>query len=93
MTIVEEGKLNQIRTLRTDGISFADEACAQDFSGYQFYECTFSHVTFSGRLSGILFVDVIFDHCDFSNCDMEEAVFRRVQMKGCRLTEIGRAHV
>ena len=81
------GSLNRLsREYRTDGTAFRDEVCTSDLNGRSFHECTFTNVTFEGDLSGVLFADAVFDHCDLSNCRMNETVFRRAVLKHCRLT-------
>ncbi len=82
-TLAHLGKEYRFETLQ-----FKDEECSQDLSDLEFHECTFTHVTFEADARGTLFADVIFDHCDFSNRDFEESVFRRVQFNHCRLTGI-----
>jgi uncharacterized protein YjbI with pentapeptide repeats len=71
---------------RIDNRSFMDEDCKQNLSMLAYYECTFERINFHGKMEKMEFVDVIFDHCDLSNVDMQECVFRRVIMKHCRLT-------
>jgi uncharacterized protein YjbI with pentapeptide repeats len=71
---------------RIDNKSFMDEDCSLDLSMLAYYECTFERISFHGRMAKMEFVDVIFDHCDLSNVDMQECVFRRAVMKHCRLT-------
>ncbi len=79
-------QLKNLRGLRTDSAAFSDEECTQPLFSHEFYECTFTDITFRGRMSGCLFADCIFDHCDFSNIDLSESVCRRVQFKACRMT-------
>lgn len=55
-------------------------------SGIEFSECRFQKVTFAPVCEKTYFVDVIFDHCDFSNCQMSESTFRRVVFDHCRMT-------
>lgn len=71
---------------RTDNHSFIDEECSLDLHLHEFFECTFTRMTFHGLMKRMEFADVIFDHCDFSNLDLQECVFRRVEFISCRLT-------
>ncbi|NCB32752.1 MAG: pentapeptide repeat-containing protein [Erysipelotrichia bacterium] len=73
---------------RFEWLEFKDEECDRDLSDLEFHECSFRHISFVSNGRGTLFADVIFDHCDFSNRDFEESVFRRVQFSHCRLTGI-----
>ena len=82
----EKTQLRNIRGLRTDSAAFSGEECTQPLFSHEFYECTFTGVTFRERMSGCLFADVIFDHCDFSNIDLNETVCRRVKFISCRMT-------
>lgn len=71
---------------RIDNCSFQQEVSDRDLSFHEFYECTFTGISFTGRCSGDLFADAVFDHCDFSNADFEETVVRRAVFRGCRMT-------
>ncbi len=68
------------------GMRFSGETL--DFSAEQteFYECVFGKVSFTGSLKGCLFADVVFEGCDLSNTDLQNAVLRRVEFRHCRLT-------
>jgi len=74
------------REMRHDNLRFFQETCSRDLSDHEFYECVFDHVTFTGRCSGVLFCDVILEHCDLSNACFAECVFRRARLSHCRLT-------
>lgn len=71
---------------RIDNACFTDQKCDSELKLTQFFECTFTKMTFLKKLDKAEFVDVIFDHCDFSNISMQECEFRRVVFQSCRLT-------
>ena len=50
-----------------------------------FSECIFQNVTLQGDFSQCEFVDVIFDHCDLSNCQFARSIFHRVEWKHCKM--------
>ena len=55
----------------------------------------FKNVTFIGSFFQLLeCVDVIFDHCDFSNARLNQAVFHRVEFRQCKMagTQLAEAH-
>lgn len=76
---------DDLREYRLEGMAFGRETCTRDLAGKEFYECTFTDVTFTGRMRGCVFADAVFSHCDLSNTDLREAVFRRVVFDHCRL--------
>ena len=71
--------------LRHDGLLFEKEECEIPRYDEQFFVCRFKNIRFTKDLSGCQFVDVEFDHCDFSNCNLHESVFRRVRFNICRM--------
>ena len=79
-----EGSLSQIES-RAENMIFHAGISDLDLSSVNFYECTFQNVSFRGNMKDCLFQDVVFDHCDLSNCDFTECVFRRVRVDTCRL--------
>lgn len=50
-----------------------------------FMECVMDHAVFQGDGRTVLFADVVFDGCDLSNLNLDEAVFRRCEFKNCRM--------
>ncbi|WP_039863705.1 pentapeptide repeat-containing protein, partial [Holdemania filiformis] len=54
--------------------------------GKEFSECRLTKVTMAAISEKTYFVDVIFDHCDFSNCQLSESTLRRVVFDHCRMT-------
>ncbi len=52
----------------------------------EFSECRLTKVTMAAISEKTYFVDVIFDHCDFSNCQLSESTLRRVVFDHCRMT-------
>ncbi len=54
--------------------------------GKEFSECRLTKVTMAAISEKNYFVDVIFDHCDFSNCQLSESTLRRVVFDHCRMT-------
>jgi uncharacterized protein YjbI with pentapeptide repeats len=86
---LQNGTLNHLSEgYRFDNLQFANETCTRDLSELEFHECQFDHVVFSSACKGTLYADAIFDHCEFSNMDFEESVFRRAQFNHCRLTGV-----
>jgi uncharacterized protein YjbI with pentapeptide repeats len=70
---------------RTDNCAFMDEDCTLSLNMHEYFECTFTRITFHGDMNKMEFADVIFEHCDLSNIEMQECVFRRVIFRHCRL--------
>ena len=54
--------------------------------GKEFSECRLTKVTLAPLCEKNYFIDVIFDHCDFSNCQMSESTLWRVVFDHCRMT-------
>ena len=73
------------RQIRIENQKFEDETCERSLNMKEFYECTFRNVRFTKDMKNCLFADAVFDHCDFSNINMNNTVFRRVQLRTCRL--------
>lgn len=73
------------RQIRIENKKFENEICERSLNMKEFYECTFHNVRFTGDMKNCLFADVVFDHCDFSNINMNASVFRRVQIRTCRM--------
>lgn len=70
---------------RVDSALFENEICDKKMEQIDFYECKMKHISFSGMQS-CSFVDVIFEHCDFSNIHMNECIFRRCEFINCKMT-------
>ena len=51
--------------------------------GKEFSECRLTKVTMAAISEKTYFVDVIFDHCDFSNCQLSESTLRRICRAAC----------
>jgi len=82
----EKHSINAVfQEIRHDGMLFEKEECKKAINDEQFFECRFKNIRFTKNLSGCQFVDVEFDHCDFSNCNLSESVFRRVRFHTCRM--------
>ena len=71
--------LDRIESVRIENDTI--ESCTAD----SFLECELKRVVFQGRVRGILFADVTFEHCDFSNAELDESQFRRCSFHNCRL--------
>lgn len=81
-----DARLSDIgRQIRIENLKFEDETCERTLNMKEFYECTFHNVRFTKDMKNCLFADVIFDRCDFSNINMNSSVFRRVQIRTCRM--------
>ncbi|WP_413374821.1 pentapeptide repeat-containing protein [Alkalihalobacillus sp. 1P02AB] len=71
----------------------------QEYEKVFFDQLVFKNVSFVGSFFELLeCADVIFDHCDFSNAELNQAVFHRVEfihckMTGCHLSEAHFRHV
>ena len=65
---------------------FAEEICRVSLDQHKFSGCSFESVVFTGSMRGCLFMDVVFENCDFSNADFRECVFRRAIFRKCRMT-------
>ncbi len=65
--------------------TFTSVSYAEETNDVEYHECIFRNVSFRGKLEGCTFADVIFDHCDLSNCDMSDCNFRRVLFDTCRM--------
>lgn len=85
---LNDKSINDIDGYRLDNCAYSDEELEEDYKQIEFYECKFSNVTIHHEISSCLFVDVIFDHCDFSNACFEETVFRRCIFQNCRMTGV-----
>lgn len=72
------------RQRRTDGMLFENEEIRNTESDREFHQCIFRDCTFTGEFEESLFLDVIFDHCDLSNCIFSKNAFQRVWLKNCR---------
>ncbi len=70
---------------RSEAAEYKDETCIHDLEGVRFSECTFSSVSFRNACA-CEYLDAVFDHCDFSNCDLSESAFVRTVFSHCRLT-------
>ena len=70
---------------RLEGFRFEKQTCSTSLYGRRIFECEFRNVEFREGMPGTEFVDVIFDHCDFSNLHMEESSFRRCEFRSCRM--------
>ena len=79
-----QGNLKDIQN-RVYNTVYSSGSVSEDFSATSFYECMFKGVSFKGNMHGCLFQDVVFEHCDISNCDFSECVFRRVRFETCRM--------
>lgn len=83
---LEEGNMKEaVLENRSDNLLFTENV-EEDLSLHSFHECRFEKLAFLSDGQGCEFADVIFDHCDFSNVDMNEMVARRVEFRNCRLT-------
>lgn len=83
---VFHSEFKEIVDRRIDNCAYEKETCAIDLSGKEFYECTFKEIVFTNKMVQTTFVDCIFERCDFTNVDLEESSFRRVEIMHCRLT-------
>lgn len=52
----------------------------------EFNGCRFMKVHFIGDFKKTIFVDCVFDHCDFSNVNLTESLFYRVHFENCKGT-------
>ena len=69
---------------RLDSVRLENETI-EDCTADTFSECELKHVVFRGRYRGILFADAVFEHCDFSNAELDESQFRRCIFRNCRM--------
>lgn len=79
-----EGSLEEIDN-RVENRIFNSGRTDRDLSSVNFNECTFRNISFRGSMRDCLFQDVTFDHCDMSNCNISESVFRRAKFITCRM--------
>ncbi len=52
----------------------------------EFNGCRFNRVHFGGNLIKVNFIDCIFSHCDFSNLELSQSLYMRVQFEHCKGT-------
>lgn len=84
----EKGDILHLDGYRIENLLFEDNELTTNYVQKEFFECKFHHINVHTTLKNCEFVDVIFDHCDFSNANMEECVFHRCEFIACRLTGI-----
>ena len=72
--------------MRSENASFLHETVDRDLDEHSFFSCQFEDVSWAEEQRGLLFTDVTFNHCDFSNTSMKECVFRRCSFRSCRMT-------
>lgn len=84
---LEQGSLKEIEEEeRIEDRCFTGEEIAADISDESFFSCTFDNVIFTADQRGLLFTDVKFHHCDFSNIRLSETVMHRCVFDSCRFT-------
>ena len=69
---------------RIENVKLEKEAL-DDIEADTFSECILDRITLGETAKGILFADVLFDHCDLSNAVLDDAVFRRCSFRSCRM--------
>ncbi|MCR5372999.1 MAG: pentapeptide repeat-containing protein [Solobacterium sp.] len=86
-SILMDGRLKDIMDdPRADGLVFRNEICDRSLDHLEFYECVFENIEFTESMKECMFVDAVMDHCDLSNVDLRNSLFRRVQFRNCRMT-------
>lgn len=76
-----------VRQDKLIGYAIVDDLWPEEKAqGKEFSECCLTKVTMAPMSEKNYFVDVIFDHCDLSNCQMSESTLRRVVFDHCRMT-------
>ncbi len=87
LSILTDGILKEsIDDPRVDGLVFRNEVCGISLDHLEFYECVFENIEFTESMKECMFVDAVMDHCDLSNVDLRNSLFRRVQFRNCRMT-------
>lgn len=72
---------------KLNGLEINDDLWPKEKApGREFSECRLTKVTMAAISEKNYFIDVIFDHCDFSNCQLSESTLRRVVFDHCRMT-------
>ena len=69
---------------RYDNLLFENETFP-DCTGKRFSECIFGRDIIRTDMSGSIFTDVIFTHCDLSGVSFAKSEFRRVRFENCRM--------
>ena len=73
-----------VRQDKLIGYAIVDDLWPEEKAqGKEFSECCLTKVTMAPMSEKNYFVDVIFDHCDLSNCQMSESTLRRVVFEAC----------
>ncbi len=65
---------------------YAEQTCRHSLDQHEFSGCSFESIVFASSMRGCLFMDAVFENCDFSNADFRESVCRRVIFRKCRMT-------
>ena len=89
--IKEENLQLSIEKFRQEGITIENKSICMleeidlNCEEIEFEKCIFKDCRISGSFEKAVFHDIVFDHCDFSNCLFREGSFIRVEIKNCKM--------